>query len=365
MAIPAQHESREEELYPALRHPYYIVAPRYIGTSAGVKALHLLCHTLNRTGERAYLVVHPNWTLKDFTHPDLLTPVLTPEGEALDFSRGLTPITVYAETVAGNPFAAPFVVRYVLNFPGLLGGDRGYRSEEYLVAYSRALAESVGAGERVLFIPASDPLLFKPEPRVPRSGTCFYAGKYKYFHRAPLLPVTANSTEITRDMPGSQSPVQIAELFRRSELFYCYENSALAIEALLCECPVVFLPNAHFERAIGATEIGWDGIAWGADPAEVARAIATVRQGRDNYLRAYAAYWRALETLIEDTQRLAGEVRYARRMSIPYRRVPYLVHKWFSIRYGLPIVIANHGWAALFRIILRKLGFRLQGQPVP
>ena len=37
------------------RRPYYIEAPPYRRTSAGIKVLHLLCHALNRIGEDAYV----------------------------------------------------------------------------------------------------------------------------------------------------------------------------------------------------------------------------------------------------------------------------------------------------------------------
>lgn len=372
---PPQPESAEEaqSIFPELRHPYYIVTPRYTNTSAGIKALHLLCHALNRAGERAYLVIHPNWYLKRPTHPDLLTPVLTPEAQALDFKRGLTPITVYPEVVTGNPFLAPLVVRYVLNFPGLLGGDATFHPDEYLLGYSHALAEHLGVPHRVLFIPVSDTRIFKPTPREQRRGTCFYAGKHKDHHRGKLLPITAHSTEITRDLPDSQTPEQIAGLLRRSELFYCYENSALAIEALLCECPVVFLPNEYFKQSIGAAEIGWDGIAWGADPAEIARAKATVVAGRANYLGTYPAFLKALKSFIADTQKIAAPRPYIEEMTVPHvddLDKLFWVRKWYSVRYGAPSIVRSQGWLALFRVvvwrrvsILANRFFRLRRTP--
>ena len=98
-----------QTLYPVARNPYYIVAPPYVRTSSGIKAFHLLCHALNRIGEREYMIVNPFLRRYSPTHPDLMTPLLTSDAMAADFQRGLTPITICAETLAGNPFNAPFI----------------------------------------------------------------------------------------------------------------------------------------------------------------------------------------------------------------------------------------------------------------
>lgn len=316
---PARHPYADaNSIVPQVRNPYYIVAANYQRTSAGIKALHMLCHALNRRGERAYVILHPHYPGTHGFHTDWLTPPLHTGTIKADFARGLTPISVYSESVQGNIFRSPFVVRYILNFPGLLGGDSRYAPGEYLLAYSAALAEGVGCGDSVLFVPTSDTSVFTAEPRQARSGTCFYASKYQHFHKAALLPETADSVEITRDLPDSPSPQEIAALFRRSEIFYCYENSALIIEALLCECPVVMLPNPYLERPIGAHEVGSDGIAWGTDAAEVARAKATVLQGKTRYLQTYAQFWVQLDRFIAATQAQAAKTPYTVPMRLAY-----------------------------------------------
>lgn len=310
-------------LAPRKRHPYYIVSPPYVRTSAGVRVLHLLCNALNRLGENAYLVIHP------FTpdparavHAYLDTPLLDAHRMRQHFEDGLCPITVYPETLAGNPFDAPLVVRYLLNFPGLLGGDENHPPDEVLWAYSEAIAERVPACRGVLFVPVSDSEVFTPEPRRERKGSCFYASKYRIVHGGEPFEITRDSIEITRDLPDSPTPQQIAELFRGSEVFYCYENSALAIEALLCECPVVFLPNPYLDQMIGLRELGTDGIAWGTDPEELARARATVRRARDNYLGLYDELEQRLRDFIAWTQDMAGARSYLQVMRIPSIRAP-------------------------------------------
>jgi hypothetical protein len=293
--------------FPAGRNPYYIVTPRLVLTSAGIKALHLLCHSLNRVGQEAYVVIDPGWSAPDAIHPDLLTPILSQDAIRRHRVRDVSPIVLYPETIAGNPVGGRTVVRYVLNYPGLLGGDHAYPPNELVFGYSAALAASVEAGDQVLFIPASDPTIFSPGKPRERDGSCFWAMKYQVVHKGELLPVTEGAVEITRDLPDSPHPLEIAELFRRSELFYAYENTALALEAALCLCPTVFLPNTWLTEVIAVKEMGWDGFAWGTDPAEIERAKATVHLARDRYLAAYTQFWDQLSAFVEITQARAAK----------------------------------------------------------
>lgn len=304
-------------IYPDPRHPYYIVAPPYTHTSAGVRVLHLLCHSLNRKGQTAYVMIYPSLPWRVPTTPDLLTPLLTPRVIESHFQRGLAPIVVYPEIVSGNPFNAPCVVRYVLNFPGLLGGEVKYAPDELSFGYSQVLAKAAGAGDRVLFLPATDTRIFYPPPAgSKRQGSCYFASKYKGAGGA-LFDVTKDSIEIKRHTKDAQSTQEVAELLRRSEVFYTYENTALATEAVLCGCPAVFLPNPHLTDIIAAKELGPEGFAWGAAPEDVARAKATVAEGAANYLKAYDAYWRDLDRFIALTQKHAEGRRYSQSVLLP------------------------------------------------
>ncbi len=360
--IPVDDSAAMDWLFRRGRHPYYIVTARYVRTSAGIKALHLLCHALNGIGERAYIITYPSYPPEFSVNPKLVTPLLTYGVVRSDFDRRLCPITVYPEIVQGNSFGAPFVVRYVLNFPGLLGGDAEYPETELCVGYSESITKAVPRARATLFIPASDPLIFTPYPCVRREGTCFYAGKFKYFHGGKLLDITKDSTEITRHRSDSQTAEQIAEIFRRSELFYCYENSALAIEAVLCGCPVVFLPNKYFDQVIAVQELGWDGMAWGPDPQEIERAKSTVDKGRLNYLRLYALFREQLSNFVDLTQNEAGKHLYHQPMVIPYLKPPGWQAKFQLAKEVYKFQIHQNGigratWKIIQRILQR--GFRI------
>lgn len=353
---PGDRETAYGWLFPQRRHPYYIVASQYTHRSAGMKALHMLCNALNRIGERAYIVTYPNCSPDRAINPELLTPLLTRGIIEHDYETGLTPIMVYPEVVPGNPYGAPFVVRYVLNYPGLLGGDETYPDDEFCIAYSHELASQVSNARLRLFVPASDPRLFAPEPRVDRrSGSCFYAGKYREIHGGELFDVTRDSVEIHRAPPLAQAPEEIAALFRRSEVFYAYENTALVIEALMCECPVVFLPNKYLVNAIAARELGWDGIAWGLDEAEVARAKRTVKDARENYLRLFDEFAHTLPEFVEETQRAAEERRYKTPIVVPQPRLSSALKRVTEKVELFEYIRADRGLFIALRLAFRKL----------
>lgn len=324
------HLSDEQSIYPKASNPYYIVAPPYIRTSAGIKVLHLLCHCLNRLGHTAYVLLYPAMPWRSHQiGPDLMTPVLNNDIVKSHFERGLAPIMVYPETISGNPFNSPCVVRYVLNFPGLLGGDKVYAPDELCFSYGEVLAKHTHHPDNILFLPAVDTNVYYPPPAgSERKGTCFYADKYQVAHKGKLFDITKDSLEITRDKPDSQTPQEIAEIFRRSELFYAYENTALAIEAVLCGCPVVFLPNPHLTDMIALKELGCDGYAWGAEPQEIARAKATVAKGAENYIKSYQIFWKDLDAFIIKTKAHVAEKAYTIPVNLPasHETLFYSIH---------------------------------------
>ena len=303
------------EFYTKATHPYYVVTPPYTRFSAGVKALHLLCHNLNQNGQSAYLIPIGDESLfhrEDFCEIDLLTPILTRSIAQYHFNKGLTPITVYPEIVSGAPYGGACVIRYILNFPGLLGGDASYDPEEICFSYSKVLATTTNKPENVLFIPTSDPRIFyPPDGNARREGSCFYAAKYQNSHHGKLFEVTYDSVEITSGKTDSQTPTEIAELFRKSEIFYTYENTALATEAALCGCPVVFLPNPHLTSIIATEELGTDGFAWGNSLEEVGRARETVPLAFSNYMQSINKFYEDLNAFIKKTQEHSKAKNYS------------------------------------------------------
>jgi glycosyltransferase involved in cell wall biosynthesis len=287
------------ELFSKRPHPYYIYAPDYRRTSAGVRVMHMLCDALMRSGHEAYVT-------GNVLNPELMTPHLTDEVVKLHRAQGLEPVTVYPEIVDGNPLNARVVARYLLNRPGFIEGSGKFGEEDILYAYSRDLLMPGIPDDRVMMLPPFDLTVFcfpdSPEKRM--SGkVCYYRGRHGDLYIDPsLLPPDA--VEITAQWPASWE--EMADLFQQCETFYCCGSSALGAEAALCGCLCVVIVDEDAPR-IGVHETQSDGVAWGVAPEELERARRTLPQVRDNWLRLEAEFWPALDHFIEVTQAAARE----------------------------------------------------------
>jgi hypothetical protein len=316
------------------RHPYYIVSPRYVRTSAGIRGLYTLCHWLNMTGQSAFMLVYPQWEGLA-TNPEMLAPVLTKEIIDYHYQTNVTPIVLYPEVTSGNIFNAPLSVRWFGNYAGLLGGDTVFDDNDIFFSHSKALAKETPSPDNVLTVPVIDTSVFTPWPKVERSGSCYYAGKFKAVYGGEVFGLPPDCVEITRDRSDQQSPTEIADLFRRSELFYCFEDTALANEAALCGCPTVLMPSDFFRWPLAIDEVGWDGYAWGDSADEVKRARTTVSRAYDNYVRNIPNFFRQLEHFVLVTQHRAHSTPYMRPVELPHVREDFSVQTTSKLRLAL------------------------------
>ena len=284
-------------LYESLRRPYYIETPPYRRSSAGIRIMHMLCHVLNRLGEEAYVFTSE-------VNPDLNTPTVTEDVVRRHLQAGREPIVVYPEIVSGNPRRAKSVVRYVLNVPGLIGGDKTFADTELIYAYGQNILPPNAPPGNVLFFPSVDSKLFNNRDNpldTQRQGILVYPGRH--LNALKEHPELAQATVITSSWPASRS--ELAALMRRSEMLYCFESTAIALEAVLCGCPAVTLRSPFFDgQAINTVELGREGLAFGDAPEEIAYARRTVGQMQATYQRLEEQFWVKLQQFIRDSQAL-------------------------------------------------------------
>jgi hypothetical protein len=160
------------------------------------------------------------------------------------------------------------VIRWVLNRPGLLGGDAVYSEDEHVFYYSEVFRPYIKnriAGK--LYMPTIDESIFYADEdvssrrSVDRSLECFYVGKSVW---QDGVIDGDRMFEITREFPAK---AELGKLFRAARVLYCFDNSTILVfEALLCGCPVVVIPDGTQSRQdFEKLELGMDGIAWGIE----------------------------------------------------------------------------------------------------
>jgi hypothetical protein len=294
-------------LFPKLKRPYYIVAPHFTQASAGIRVLYMLCHHLNLKGEKAYILFNTYHKNSD-EYYNYLAPHLNSDIHGFYKKSNLEPIYIYPETIKGNPYKALHIVRYVLNYPGLLGGGTRYDNNELVYTYSEALRASLNHHDGgVLYIPACDDAIFYPPTNKEhvRYRKCFYAAKYQDIHQGKLFDLTNDCFEITRGRLDSPTQREMADILRESEILYVYENTSVATEAVMCGCPVVFIPNDFLtEPPLALKETGDDGIAWGTEEKDILKAKETVHSAYQKYLDSCEKFYKDLDKFIKTTQEM-------------------------------------------------------------
>ncbi|NWK77243.1 glycosyltransferase [Aquitalea sp. LB_tupeE] len=284
-----------------VHHPYYIVSPPYRETSSGVRVLHLLCHYLRQRGMNAYVTTSDGDAALD-------TPQLTDKLRKSHHEAGLEPIVIYPEIIPGNPYGARTVVRYILNKPGFLGGESKYHNAELLFTYNQADFVPAGMQADVLRVPVFNTELFNNNNNPhdgQRKGRYYYANRYCTLGGVVDPEIVQNATELSMANPRSLS--ELAALFREAECLYSYEMSAMCTEAMLCGCPVIYIPNPWMQSIPALQFFHGDGVAWGNTPEQVSHAKATVHKILGHYQEHIRQFDEQLSRFIEVTQKAASD----------------------------------------------------------
>ena len=172
--------------------------------------LHELCSLLNQLGYEAYVDT-------PVTSGSLWTPRLTQEVKIAHYLAGKTPVVVYPEVVAGTPKGFGLPVRYVLNYPGLLGGDKSYPPEQLVYAFHHVYYPNVPR----LCLPIID--LEKIDGGVhveaaQRSLIAYYHNRYTKAG-GRLRDFGPDEIEISSTVPDSNE--KTLEILKTAKILYC------------------------------------------------------------------------------------------------------------------------------------------------
>jgi GT2 family glycosyltransferase/glycosyltransferase involved in cell wall biosynthesis len=230
-------------------NPYYIYAPDFCQSSAGIRSLHYLCHALNEIGSEAYITA-------EVTSPHLRTPHLTDEVIEQHNLAQRTPIAVYPEIVSGNPLNALTVARWLLNKPGHIGGEIDFDPNELIFYYDHWILPQGIVGD-MLWIPTIDRRIFNNLDNPldnRRTGICYYANKFLVFGGEISAEIINLGTSLCHSIPRTHE--EIAAILRQSKVLYCYEHSAIIQESLACGCPVIMVTSSYFKKTEWADAFG-------------------------------------------------------------------------------------------------------------
>lgn len=229
---------------------FIIVAPNYRKNFAGVRTLYKLALDLKNNNCISFIV---NWKcVNDYISPILDIPVLQ-FNIALDIVKYYNAIVIYPEVVKGNPLKAKRVVRWLLNIPGVCGGDGKYDKTDKLFSYSKLLTKQLEKKYEIiseLTTPTIDVDLFNYDESIEKTDITVYTGKQQF--REGIIDKFDNL--ITRTSPSHE---EVAKILKRIKVLYTFDClTNIVNEARLCGCEVVYIPNDQQVLDIDGNEYG-------------------------------------------------------------------------------------------------------------
>ena len=212
---------------------YYVATGEFIQQSNGFRVPFYLCHILNELGFEAYVTAQKQ-------APNLRTPLLTPEIIKKHKEDRREIIAVYTEAMWGNVLRGDVVVHWILNRIGKLFDEASFPNDLFFywdTEYSKNENNAT-----FLRIPCVDDKVFYFENELKRNrkGFAYYAHKFfRDFNGVIPREIKENGISLCQDIPRTHG--EIADVLRNVEALYCFEDSALMMEAVACGCIVIFV----------------------------------------------------------------------------------------------------------------------------
>lgn len=320
--------------------PYFIIAPDYRESSAGVQVMHRLCHLLNESGRQAWMVnctVNPAWN----------TPAVTGKELREYRQRGGLFTVIYPEVMTGNVHQAPVVVRYMLNKEGVLNGNAIEAGPDDLFYWFRPEFADKYANPQLLNIEFYDLDLFQDDQP---DKTC----DILYLNRIPTSAVDFSALPPGIEILSMKNPLTLADLaakLKTARTFYTFESSGTALLAILCGSPVVALTAAGYEKyaltEATLAENGAVGICWDDQPATLEATRQNLWKMRDTLLARRQQTERQIQHLVDATQQ---QLRQHQQTLLQGRLENWLVQRTLtpSLREKLAVVNPPHILVGVF-----------------
>ena len=146
---------------------------------------------------------------------------------------------LYPETICGNPFDAPRIIRYFLNKDGNLNGRKvNIDPGDFILAHSKVMHP---APHHICYFASLNPVFHNEDtyPTQFRKLDITYIGKGELYGFKEMVDGTLL---VTRDWPPEKD--QLAMLLRNCRFFYTADAcSNINVEALACGAIPIFIHN--------------------------------------------------------------------------------------------------------------------------
>ena len=235
----------------------YVYAPAIKRNKAGVSVLHKFAHALREEGINCWIISHSFNSFKEDKSIELNW-----KNYRNHRMRKLIPIVVYPESIPRNILRADNCFWYLLAMPGdLLSDNYVLKGNPRTFAFSANLAKVWQSKGPVLHLPTIDfDELDEIVSTLKEKKPLIYGGKYLDL-LGGKIPTELNTIEVLeRRVSRSLDRKAFLEKIAGASILYCFENTAVALEAIMMGTPVVFIKNDKFKEFILLDEFGGVGV---------------------------------------------------------------------------------------------------------
>lgn len=234
----------------------------YTPYDGGIMAMNKLCHQLASIGENAFITT----TKKN---PKYLGKQIT-EAQAMAMDKNKS-IVIYPEVISGNPCGSKYVMRWLLNTPGVIAGDGKFGETDLIYKYDSIFKAPVENKVRGLLWVGGDSLKIFKDLEQHRQGGCYLIRKgwrRKHFNYHERFDIKLDDYA---NLGGNEF---LQQIFNIKQRFISYDTATyLSIQAALAGCLSVIVPDGKMtakefhENTDGAKY----GIAYGWNDVEYAK----------------------------------------------------------------------------------------------
>ena len=219
--------------------------------------------------------------------------------------EGQDAIAVYPELAHGNPLMGDHVVRWILSWPGFIGGGpTEFPKTDEIFVFSKIYDVFGVDDDHLMFLPAIDINIFHRTNFGKRTKKCKYVSKGIDLH----LPELEGVEELHKEMAVDQQA--LADYLNECEVLYSYDPASAIFEcARLCGCRVVIIPPKKYphspygkmtKKQFSRYEPGMNGISWGLkenNPLDAEKFM-------NHYIDLITKFDQQLNKFIEITQKM-------------------------------------------------------------
>lgn len=235
----------------------YVYAPAKKRNKAGVSVLHGFANALRKEGVNCWIISH---SFRGFKKDKSLE--LNWQEYRNHRKLKLVPIVVYPESIPRNILSASHCFWYLLAMPGDLLSDNSLLiGNPRTFAFSANLAKVWQSTGPVVHLPTIDFVELDGIVSISKEKKpLIYGGKFLELLGGKIPKELSSIEVLDRRISHSTDRKTFLRKIAEASVLYCFENTTVALEAIMMGVPVVFIKNAKFKEFILFDEFGGIGV---------------------------------------------------------------------------------------------------------